>query len=926
MLRKQAVYEFLRKMKSQHGMNAVYSTEEIANAVGASRANVSSDLNRLFENELVDKLPGWPVRYRASTAALTPMPEKHTNFAIDTANEVFEGFIGYNGSMGMEIEKAKAAVLYPLGGLPLLIEGKTGVGKTTFARLLFEYAKKAGRIKKDANFISFNCANYADNPQLIVAQLFGYTKGAYTGADTDRIGLVEAADEGVLFLDEVHRLPETGQEMLFFLMDFGKYHRLGEIDTRKARPIIIMATTEDRDSVLLTAFNRRIPIMVTLPSMDQRSLLERFQLIQRLFTLERIKLGKGINVDTLAIKALLSYDCPGNVGQLENDIKVACAQSYVSCLMENRKELNVSLLSFPAHVKDGIRKLKDIYSDVNLIARDLSIPLEPEESTLNGQTRTIPDIYQILAHRYKEFAENDMGKDYLEFAMTAEIKNYFQLLLNQDNEQIRKLQIANSSTLIYDIARKAEEIITCELNLNLDEQSRAVMIQHIHAAISHEKDSIIYPSFSHEKENRQDVFDTASHIVMMMKQEYNLELPENEVGIIANLILRIYDEKKQKKYCGILVICHGLGSAKNMARLANSILASNFVSWLDITIDDISRDAFSQVLEKKLVELEKYDHIVILTDSPLFPGLRKDLENKYNKKLYVVSDISTSMVIETALLATEHQATGQQICSHLKTLEHGYNELYKLETQNLLSEPKKSLIITACISGCGAAAKLKKIIKERFDIPEYIEIMTLDVPSVPELKRHISILAEKKQLLCVIGMVDGLEMGFPFISAMEFVLGNGALRLEEILQNHSLRQVTFRTTPGTMEEQYASGKYLENYLFYLSAEKTAPHLNICIDKIEKTTGQLDLGKRIMLFLHLAAMLERLIFEEREQNISRKRPTYLAEACEYLETTYRIRLKDKEYKMIEQILALKLGNFSEKATFEAENEPKQSVLA
>ena len=926
MIRKQAVYEFLRKMKSHHGINAVYTTEEIANAIGASRANVSSDLNRLFDSGQVDKLPGWPVRYRASAAAITPMPEKSTTFAIDAANEVFEGFIGYKNSMAMEIEKAKAAVLYPLGGLPLLIEGKTGVGKTTFARLIYEYAKKAGRIKNNADFISFNCADYANNPQLIVSQLFGYAKGAYTGAEADRTGLVEAADEGVLFLDEVHRLPATGQEMLFFLMDFGKYHRLGEINTRKARPIIIMATSEDRDSVLLETFNRRIPIMITLPPLDQRSLLERFQLIQRLFTLEGIKLGKGINVDVLAIKALLSYDCPGNVGQLENDIKVACARSYVSCLMENRKGLNVGLLDFPTHVKDGIRKLKNIFSDINLIARDLSISQGFEDSKSNEESGTIPDIYQILARRYKEFTENDMGKEYLEFSMTSEIKNYFQMLMNQENEYEGNPDTAKYSAQIYDMARKAEEIITCELNLSLDERSRFAIIQHIQTAISHAKDSIVYPTFSQEKEDRPDVFYTASQIVMMMKQEYNLELPENEVGIIANLILRIFDEKNLKEHCGILVIGHGLGSAKNMARLANNIVSSDFVSWLDITEDNITGEMLLIAAGKKLLELKKYEHVVVLTDSYLFPELREKLENQYNIKLYIVSDISTSMVMEAALLAKEHRATGQQIRSHLKSLEHGYNEVYKLETKNLLSDPKKSLIITACISGCGAAKKLRNIIKKRFNIPGNIEIMTLDMPSVQKLKQRISILAEEYRLLCVIGLMDGLELGFPFISAMEFVLGNGEVRLEEILQNHSIRQITSRTVQGTIEEQYAATKYLENYLYYLSAEKTAPYLSICVEKIEKSRGKLELGKRIMLFLHLAAMLERLIFEERNEDTGSKATSDLAAACEDLETLYHIHISDKEYKMIEQILALKFGDFSEKSAINTEIQIKKSVLA
>lgn len=359
MSRKQDIYEFLRRMKSQYGLDAAYTTEEIANAVGASRANTSADLNELFKEELVEKLPGWPVRYRASTAVLTPMPKKSETLSIEDGESVFEDFIGFNGSMSLEIEKAKAAVLYPLSGLPMLIEGPTGVGKTTFAKLMYEYAKKIGRISRDAKFISFNCADYADNPQLITSQLFGCTKGAYTGADEDRIGIVEQADGGVLFLDEVHRLPKTAQEMLFFLMDFGQFRRLGESNvTRTSRPIIIMATTENKDSALLATFLRRIPITITLPTLAERSPIERLKLVKHFFTAEAKKLGLDLKVDSLAIKALLAYDCPGNVGQLENDIKVACAKAYVSCLVEKKQYIEVSIKDLPMHVKEGIRKLK----------------------------------------------------------------------------------------------------------------------------------------------------------------------------------------------------------------------------------------------------------------------------------------------------------------------------------------------------------------------------------------------------------------------------------------------------------------------------------------------------------------------------------------------------------------------------------------
>ena len=90
---------------------------------------------------------------------------------------------------------------------------------------MYEYAKYMNLIQPEAKFGVFNCAEYAENPQLLMSQLFGYKKGAFTGALTDKPGLVELADEGILFLDEIHR-PADGQEMLFLLMDKWIYRRL----------------------------------------------------------------------------------------------------------------------------------------------------------------------------------------------------------------------------------------------------------------------------------------------------------------------------------------------------------------------------------------------------------------------------------------------------------------------------------------------------------------------------------------------------------------------------------------------------------------------------------------------------------------------------------------------------------------------------
>ncbi len=88
--------------------------------------------------------------------------------------------------MKNSVEQAKAAILYPPRGLNCLITGPTGSGKTYFAHAMYHFAKAHHVIDEETELIVFNCADYANNPELLMSHLFGYAKGAFTGADEEK--------------------------------------------------------------------------------------------------------------------------------------------------------------------------------------------------------------------------------------------------------------------------------------------------------------------------------------------------------------------------------------------------------------------------------------------------------------------------------------------------------------------------------------------------------------------------------------------------------------------------------------------------------------------------------------------------------------------------------------------------------------------
>ena len=198
----------------------------------------------------------------------------------------------------------------------VLITGETGTGKELFARAVHVNSERA-----HGNFVVVDCAALPEN--LFESLLFGHTKGAFTGADTTRDGLIKAADGGTLFLDEVGELPLEIQKKFLRVIQEHSYRRIGEATEQQSNFRLVTATNRDLDQMTANGtfrkdlFFRLRAFTVDLPPLRER--MEDLRELTRTFIghlCDRFQMdGKGISPDFL--ECLTCYDWPGNVRELK---------------------------------------------------------------------------------------------------------------------------------------------------------------------------------------------------------------------------------------------------------------------------------------------------------------------------------------------------------------------------------------------------------------------------------------------------------------------------------------------------------------------------------------------------------------------------------------------------------------------------------
>ncbi|MGX7025463.1 sigma 54-interacting transcriptional regulator [Vagococcus hydrophili] len=764
--RKEQIFTVLKKSVEP------ISAADIAEKLGLERSNVSRHLSELFKENEIERIEGRPVLYVV----------KETKKMTENLNLIsFDHLVGKDESLKLSIQQAKAAMLYPPRGLHTILFGESGTGKSLFAECMYEFGLSSESMKKDAPFISFNCADYAQTPQLLFSHIFGVKKGAFTGADVDSPGLIAKADGGILFLDEIHRLPPEGQEMLFTFIDKGTYRPLGESSkTYSASVQIIGATTESTD-IFLATFNRRIPMSITLPSLDKRTLDERFEIITLFLTQEAGRLNNKIVVDRDVILAFMLYSTEGNIGQVKRDLKLICAKAFLHYRTNETDHLSVGVNDLPLQVQKGLLKIKDLGDRIDSFFESTvtSLSFKPGSNQVvwtQDKTQEM-DVYSTIDDQVSSLSKVELEEIDLEELIEKNLNQYFEVYVNElARNDIHKELI---DPKIWHLTEELYNIAEEKLARRFNERTRFTFSMHLQSTIERIQNDkmIVHPDLNGVRKKYLKEFQVAIELSSLIEKEFNIDVPFDEIGFITMfLTLDISDElEKQEDKVTVLLLMHGKSTASSMLEAVQDLLdvesgvAFNMPLTMEVTT------MYEQV--KNYVQTNREDlasGVLILTDMGSLNSFSHMLMKETGVTTKTISMVSTLVVLEAVRMAS----VGRSLKEIYQNIQLSFETAVHAQFKEITTL-KKAVVVT-CFTGEGVANKLAERIKPVLESDE-ITIIQMQFLEKMAFRNRMDELMDTYEIKAIVGTVDINYQNIPFFSAYDIFKDDHLTKLRQLV-------------------------------------------------------------------------------------------------------------------------------------------------
>ncbi len=851
----EAAFEDFKQLEKYGGVE----TEYIADVFKLSRTQASRLLNELVKSRDLIKINSRPVRF---------LPTKKINNTIGPTKKsiykdiyeleqeckslkqeiIFESIIGHDNSLKEVIEQIKTAVLYPQGGLTVMLTGESGVGKSFLAEIIYKYSVSCDVLEKDKPYNVLNCAQYYNNPELLSGILFGHAKGAYTGATESKAGLIEQSDGGILFLDEVHRLNNEGQEKLFTFMDTGVFSRIGENGVkRKANVRLVFATTENLSEFLPT-FVRRIPINIYIPNIEERGPIEKKNIIEHFICEESKIFGIPIEITQLTLDTILKIKFKGNIGECKNVIKYACGRAYSKGQRRNGN-IFVTLQDIPRSIyienveifkfQNNNKSKSIVFSEKN----DIYVQTH-EESRQSIIKQSILECFKL----YKLLEGGEATKEEFYEKSSNIMVNLMDRLVFANNDEAKNAIIEFIISTMQDIFRNLE----MNYNIKYDGNNVLAFSSYLYSkndsySLDEEDLKLESKLLNYLKRENYKEYSAVYKIANLIANRLDIYLTNSDL-IIMIVFLKTTAIRMNSNKMNAVIIAHGYATASSMANVCNRIIGVNVFASIDMPIDATAMDVLKQ-LNRYIGEDKLKNGLIVLFDMGSLNLIYEDLKNKINSPMLFIDPVTTVLALEVGNLLIQGKEIEEIADVMVEEIKPNIQLFYPQKN-------KEYAIIASCFTGIGTAIKIQKLLSESLAGIVDIKIIPYNYDSLVSKGTNDSIF-KMYEVLAIIGTYNPEVEAIKFISLEDMISGKKEKDVYKIFSKVA-EPDKIKLINDSIVKNFSLTRVIDS-LTILDSNKIIERIEEGINELENNQKRkISNDKKIALYVHLSCMVERLV--------------------------------------------------------------------
>lgn len=843
---KDQVIEYLKKTTRNINMDqlSALTTINVSKTLNLSRSLISQYLNDLVKDESVIKISSRPVYYFDRKELEKKHHVELKQFDFLSLSELllvlhggelqlqdFQKAIGHEGSLHYCISQIKSALLYPDGGLPVMLHGEKGCGKSYLVHLIYEFCINHELLNKQASFMKMKILK-SDAMENHKKELFG----SYDAKEkVYRKGKLEEANGGILYIQDVCNLNEDCQEKLAEFISCGKFTRcddesiLVESDTR-----IILSNIEDPRDTLTQSLLLNIPVICNVPSWINRNEDERRDFIIKFFREEQERLDLPIYISEGMMLLLMNYEFENNINELRKCIKTICANAFAES--NEVDKLNVYMYHLPLQLLDYLSVNKNNGIDNKMIRVD-----GVKKDT--GGNKIIV-MWEQLLQVYEE--QKTSFKCYLEEGQKI-LRYYYDILIFQESYLDDRLSAIEK--IVLDILGTVKNSRNVILPINCGYVLTRMILssqQNNSSFKQWESDhkETIKECLKTMKQNMQNEHIISELILKQIQTHLNIRLSEmNHIFLIMNI--HLYNKDIHAQDTIGVILSHGYSTASSIADAANSLLSTYIFEAIDMPLDTPIQEV-SKKLDAFINENRHIKNIILLVDMGSLEEIGTVIADSVN--VGVINNISTSLALNIGTKILQHYELEEILKIACEEAQCRYKVLS-------VAKKEKAIVFTND-AGMVVSEKLSRLFKD--SLPRDIDLKMMEYDYDELLKNGSKDVLFKKYE--VVLMIKPYNLKIRNVSSVT---------LEDIMNFKDIDKVNqvliSYLTVNEIEEfdqrllkNFSMQSVMEN-LTILNAPKLLDDVSEAVNALQHVMKRKFKSKTIVgIYIHICFLVERLV--------------------------------------------------------------------